>query len=262
MGVTRKTQGKREDRGATIGVALIYLMAVTVNELLATLYAPRWGLALHGSLLLIMLLHTAMIWEQPLRDLLLTLAFAPLIRMVSLTLPLIHFPLVYWYLLTSIPLFAAVYIAMRTLRYDGADVGMTVRRWWLQLPLALIGLGFGLTEYGILKPQPLAATFTLRDIWLPALILLVSTGFAEEIIFRGLMQRAARDVLGEFSVTYVSLLFAVLHVGYKSVTDVIFVFGVAIVFGYITERTRSIFGVSLAHGLTNIVLFLVGPFVL
>ena len=43
--------------------------------------------------------------------------------------------------------------------------------------------------------------------------------------------------------------------------DVVFVFGVALFFGYVVERTDSILGVSLSHGLTNIVLFLVAPFV-
>ena len=37
-------------------------------------------------------------------------------------------------------------------------------------------------------------------------------------------------------------------------------FVVALVFGWARERTGSIVGVSLAHGLTNIVLFLVMPF--
>ena len=243
-----------------LGVAMAYLGWVTANEVLTTYVEPRWGLVLHGALLLVMLVHTAFVWEQPLRDLLLTLSFAPLIRMVSLSLPLINFPLVYWYFLTSVPLFASVVIAMRTLRYDWRDVGITARGWGWQLPMGLLGLAFGVMEYNILAPKPLAAAFTLQDIWLPALILMVSTGFAEEIIFRGLMQRAARDALGEFSVAYVSLLFAVLHVGYKSLLDVVFVFAVAIVFGYITNKTRSIVGVSLAHGVTNIVLFLVAPF--
>jgi membrane protease YdiL (CAAX protease family) len=131
-----------------------------------------------------------------------------------------------------------------------------------QVPLILMGLLFGVAEYFILRPKPLAQALTLEQLWLPALILMVSTGFFEEIIFRGLMQRAAQDVLGGFTVTYVSLVFAVLHVGYKSVLDLVFVFAVAIVWGYIRERTHSIVGISLAHGLTNIVLFLVAPFLL
>lgn len=250
------------ERQTTLSVALLYLVAIATNEVLTTLYEPRWGLGLHSALLLVMLVHTAMVWERPLRDLLLTLSFAPLIRLVSLSLPLINFPVLYWYLITSVPLFVAVAIAMRTLRYDWRDVGVTWRGFLWQVPLGLMGVLFGFTEHVILRPKALAQALTLEQLWLPALILMVSTGFAEEIIFRGLMQRAGEDVLGGFNVAYVSLVFAVLHVGYKSLLDLVFVFGVAIVWGYIRERTHSILGVSLAHGLTNVVLFLVAPFVI
>lgn len=243
-----------------VRAALLYLGAVAANEILTTYVEPRLGLFLHSGLLLIMLVHTAFVWEQPLRDLLLTLSFAPLIRLLSLSLPLVQFPLVYWYLITSIPLFAAVHIARRTLRYDGADLGLTLRGWWWQIPLGAMGIVFGYMEHLILQPKALVKTFTLQDVWLPALILMVSTGFAEEVIFRGLMQRAAADALGRWGMPYVAALFAVLHIGYRSLLDVIFVFGVAIIFGYITDKSRSILGVSLAHGVTNVVLFLVVPF--
>jgi len=249
----------REGRTRLI-VSLVYLAAVTVNELLTTLARPQLGLVLHGALLVIILLHTAFVWDSPLRDLLLSLSFAPLIRLLSLSLPLFQFPLVYWYFITSVPLFVAVFITMRTLRYNRHDVGIRFGDWPLQVLLSVIGLLFGWMEHLILAPDPLAKALTLQQIWLPALILMVSTGFAEEVIFRGIMQRAAGGVMGPLSVPYVAFVFAVLHVGYKSLLDVIFVFGVAIVFGYITDKTRSIVGVSLAHGVTNIMLFLVAPF--
>jgi membrane protease YdiL (CAAX protease family) len=191
---------------------------------------------------------------------LLSLAFAPLIRLLSLSLPLADVPLVYWYLITSIPLFVATYIAMRTLDIDWRGVGVNLRALPLQLAVGVVGAAFGYMEYRILRPAPLARAFTLEQLWLPALILLFSTGFMEELIFRGVMQRAAQEALGGLHIAYVSALFAVLHVGYKSLLDVVFVFGVALFFGYVVERTDSILGVSLSHGLTNIVLFLVAPF--
>nr|MBC7245812.1 CPBP family intramembrane metalloprotease [Chloroflexota bacterium] len=240
-------------------MSLGYLIAITAAELLTTLFEPRVGLVLHG-VLLVVLLHTAFTWEFAMRDLLLSLGFAPLIRLLSLSLPLVNFPLVYWYLITSVPLFVTVILTMRTLRFSRYEVGVNLRALPLQLLVGLVGLLFGYMEYRILHPKPLAQSFTWEQLWLPALILMFSTGFIEELIFRGVMQRAAIDALDRFSILYVSALFAVLHVGYKSVLDVAFVFGVALFFGYIVKKTGSILGVSLAHGLTNIVLFLVAPF--
>ena len=89
---------------------------------------------------------------------------------------------------------------------------------------------------------------------------MICTGFAEELIFRGMMQQTVTEVLGRgWGIFYVAALFAVLHVGYHSLIDVVFVFGVAIFFGLTRAHTGSIVGVSLAHGMTNILLFLTMP---
>ena len=249
-----------EDKEVILKVALGYLGALAAAEVLTALIEPRGGLVLHGVLLVILLLHTALTWEHPSHGLLLSLAFAPLIRLLSLSLPLAGIPLVYWYSITSVPLFVAAVIALHTLRFSWGGIGVNLRALPVQLLVSLTGLAFGYIEYQILEPEPLARAFTWEQLWIPALILLVSTGFVEEVIFRGVMRRAATETLGRFGPLYVAVLFAVLHVGYKSLLDVLFVFGVALFFGWVVARTGSILGVTLSHGLTNIVLFLVVPF--
>jgi len=243
-----------------LAVALGYLAAITLAELLTTLTEPRIGLALHSMILIMLVLHAALTWDRPIHGLLVTLTFAPLIRLVSYSLPLFPFPLVDWYLITSIPLFVAAWLTARLLGLSRDTLGINLRRLPLQGLIALTGLSFGYIEYRILQPPALAASFTWQAILVPALILLVSTGFFEELVFRGLMQTTARQVLPRFGLLYVALVFAALHIGYKSPLDVLFVFGVGLFFGWATLRTGSILGVSLAHGLTNIVLFLVMPF--
>jgi LysM repeat protein len=123
-------------------------------------------------------------------------------------------------------------------------------------------VAFGLLEFFILRPDPLVDELTWEQVWLPALILLIFTGLFEELVFRGVMQRAADESLGRYGVVYIATLFAVLHLGYRSILDVIFVFGVGLFFSYVVSRTRSIVGVTLSHGLTNIGLFLVFPFLI
>jgi membrane protease YdiL (CAAX protease family) len=242
-----------------VQLALAYLAALTAAEVLTTLVEPRVGLVLHGVLLTALLIHTALTWEHPTHKLLLSLAFAPLIRLLSLSLPLARFPLVYWYFIISVPLFTAAALVALTLRLSWAEIGLRVRAVRLQALVGLTGLIFGYVEYQILKPAPLAQSLAWEQIWLPILILLVSTGFVEELIFRGVMQRAVTEALGRMGMLYVAALFAVLHIGYKSWVDVLFVFGVAIFFGWVVARTRSLLGVTLFHGLTNIMLFLVVP---
>jgi membrane protease YdiL (CAAX protease family) len=243
-------------------VALVYLAAIGLAEVLTTFAPPRSGLVSHAAVLLVILLHAARVEAKKEQAFLVSLAFAPLIRVISLSLPLENLPLLYWYPITSIPLFAAVLIAAPTLGFGWPVLGLNLRRWGLQLIIGLSGVVLGMFEYWILQPEPLVSSFEWTALLWPALILLISTGLLEEMIFRGLLQRASMDVLGVWGIGYVAILFAVLHTGYQSLPDVLFVAVVGLFFGWVVHRTRSLLGVTLAHGLTNILLFLVMPFVM
>ncbi len=236
-----------------------YLVLLMAAELVTNLGDPRWGLALYAVLLIALLIHTTLRWEHPVHRLLLSLTLVPLIRLLSLSLPLTRFPQIDWYLFTSLPLFVMAFMVMRSLGLTGRAVGLTRRGLPVQVAIGLTGLALGYAEYLILSPQPLIQELGWPQVWLPALILLVSTGLLEELLFRGILQRTALDALGAGGLAYVAALFAILHVGHRSELDIAFVFGVGIFFGWAVVKTGSILGVTLSHGLTNIMLFLVIP---
>jgi membrane protease YdiL (CAAX protease family) len=202
-------------------------------------------------------------WKHSVSRFILTLTIAPLIRITSLLLPLANFPeIYYWYLIVGVPLFAAAITALRTMRFSRKDVGLEIKRLPIQIPVILTGLSLGYIEYRILRPSAFLSgqNFNLRELWLPALSLIICTGFAQELIFRGVMQKMAVKQMGTWGgITYVAAIFAVLHIGYQSVPNLVFVFIVALFFGLVTLHTGSIIGVALAYGLTNIILFLTMP---
>jgi len=194
----------------------------------------------------------------------LALTLAPLIRILSLSLPLAVFPLIYRYAVVSFPLLAGAAAVAVLSGYRQRDLCLTwgSGRPFLQPLIGLAGVPLGLAEYFILHPQPLAPAPDPAAIWLPALILLVCTGFVEEFIFRGVMQKAATDLLGwKTALALVSFIFAVLHITHLSVVDVVFAFGIAAFFSTVVYRTGSLAGVTIAHGLTNITMYLIWPFV-
>jgi uncharacterized protein len=252
----------RQAAASPLYTALVYLVAVSLAEAIVSLTEPRVGMVLHGAILIALLVHATLHANGHFTKFLLALALAPLIRLVSLTLPLPDYPFVYWYFAVGAPLFIATFLIIRQANLDRKMLALKAGNLPVQLLIGLSGLGLGYVEYLILRPAPLAEELTLRFIWLPALILLVFTGILEEVIFRGVMQYTALRSLGRFGLWYVAILFAVLHMGYRSLLDVIFVFVVAMFFGIVTLRTGSLLGVSISHGLTNITLFLVFPFLL
>ncbi|MDY6907604.1 MAG: CPBP family intramembrane glutamic endopeptidase [Chloroflexota bacterium] len=251
-----------EYKGRVWVAALLYLAAIAGAELMTAVAHPIAGVILHIMLVIGLVIHASLTAVPQHRNLYLTLALAPLIRVLSLSVPLVEFSQIYWYAIIAVPLLIAAFTVVAMLRYRLDEVGLTFKRLRLQLLVATSGIPFGVAEYYILRPEPLVAGLSWGMVLLPALILLVGTGFVEEFIFRGVMQRSAGQAMGRWGWVYVAVMFAVLHTGYLLILDIVFVFVVGLFFAWIVIRTRSLLGVTLAHGITNILLYLVIPFVL
>lgn len=240
---------------------IVYLGALAGAEAVSVLLAPTWGIIFYFAILFTMVYSFAVIGEHGSQRLLLALGLAPLIRIVSLSMPLTEFSQIYWYLLTSIPVLAGVIAVIKTLGLRPSEVGLMVRAIPLQILVASAGIFFGLVAYLILKPEPLISSLNWQEIILPALIFLVAAGFVEELAFRGVMQRSAQ-ALGSWGWIYVAVLYSMLQIGQLSVQYWSFVLLAAVFFGWIVKRTGSILGVSLSHGLLNIGMYLIFPSVL
>jgi membrane protease YdiL (CAAX protease family) len=249
-------------------LALGTLAVFAAAELLTTYGSPIPGIALHALVLTTLIAAAGLTPESRQGEspshvsrLLYSLTLVPLIRILSLSMPLARFDPALWYLMAGLPVFLAAVVIMGPLGLRFRDVGLRTSWSALQPAVILLGFALGFLEYQILQPEPLIDDLTLAQFILPALILMVATGFLEEFLFRGLLQTIAAPVLGGATVLYVSLVFAILHIGYRSGTDAAFVLAIALIYGWVVRRTGSIMGVSVSHGITNIMLFLVVPFV-
>jgi membrane protease YdiL (CAAX protease family) len=240
-----------------------YFIAITGAELLVILYTPLAGLIFHSIILFWLLIQPVFMENTQQRDFLTAMSLVPLIRIISLAMPLVDLPQILWFPLIYFPLLIAVVITMKTINIKAKDIGIASRGLYWQIPAGLLlGLILGIIEFRILQPEPIKKHLSINEIWLPVLILFVTTGMVEELIFRGVLQKLAQDVMSVWGIVYISAIFAILHVGFYSVIDVVFVFFVAIIFAAIVKKTGSITGAIIAHGMTNTVLFVLGPFML
>lgn len=242
-----------------IRFAIIYLAAITGAEVITNLFNLVEGIVCHTVILAALVGHFSLAAESPGRKLLLALSLAPLTRIMSLSMPLAQFQQVYWYLAIYPPLFLAAWVAIRRLNFTAREIGFNARRLSLQLLIGLSGFIFGVAEYLILRPEPLISELTLGMVLLSVFVLLMGTGLVEEFVFRGVIQRTSIEALGGWGLPYVAFVFAILHMIHQSVLDIVFVFAVALFFGWVVKRTGSLLGVIIAHGITNILLFLVIP---
>ena len=68
------------------GLALVYLVALTLAELMTVMVAPQAGALIHLILLFMIMVHAAATWQRPIHRFLIGLLFVPLIRVISLSL--------------------------------------------------------------------------------------------------------------------------------------------------------------------------------
>ncbi len=252
-----------------VAVSFIYAFLIIGAEIIGVFAGPIPTAICDAIIILMLLGDYATLDEQvSYRRLLPALALLPLLRLLSLTMPVREIPQLYWYAMIGIPLLLAAIVATRTLELSWSDLGLSFTSrgrfmWLYQVTIAASGVPLSFAAFWLVpRPQPLPTTFTGLDLILAPIILFLFTGFAEEIIFRGILQQTARQVLGPFSTVYSSVLFAVMYIGSLSPAYVIFIGLVGLYFGWCVYRTGSLWGVVLAHSLLNIGVLLIWPFIL
>lgn len=207
-------------------------------------------------------------WElESLSTFLKTLILLPLIRIVGFSLPINESERAYSTVLISVPMFIAIFLLKKNLKIGRKNLGLTFpinneKNFFfvtIQILVALTGIPLGFFEYAILQPMPLVS-LTFENLLIFSFIFLISVGFLEELIFRGLIQKKAEELFGMRKGLFIAtFLFMIMHLSYNSFFYLTFTFFVGIFYGYVFQKTKNLFGISFSHGLINIIMFLVAP---
>jgi len=232
------------------------------------------GMIVHGCILFALLAHGTIgaiaTGNAPVSRMYTALAIAPLLRILSLCVPLVHFGIMSWFVIVGIPLFVAIFTYIRIRHIDKKSLGLASpdpAALYLEFAIIAAAIPLGWLEYQMLEPTIAVSPGTS---WIvPIIIFLVCTGFLEELLFRGLLQHtftAAMEGMGRGGggggmrgILAVSAIFGIFHIG-NSWLDCIFAGVVGLMYALVVRRTGSIYGVSISHGLINIMLFLVIPY--
>lgn len=245
----------------TWSLPLFVLFLTTIAELFITFTTPLAAMGLHVTAMFVLLYNVLHTLNPTRRRFQTVLLLIPLTRILFLALPLANLSRIYSSLAISIPLFIAIMMIIWQESWTREELGFTFNHLPLQAVTALSGLGFGLLQYQLIRPEPITTEPAWQAALIPALILMVSTGYLEELMFRGLLQNAALPILGHWpSILFVASLFAVLNLSYLPLFGVLLVFLIGLLFGLVVAHSRSIVGVTLAHGIMNITLFLIWPY--
>lgn len=179
-----------------------------------------------------------------------------------------------WFFLDQQLILPAVYyciilLCLRHLRSRGSPLGSPATYGFRRenagsgiLLGLLVGIPTGTMEYFILVPAPEGPFLNVGNLARDILYMVVFVGFAEELLFRGILQQDLADLLGWKSALLLSsLVFGIMHLTWRSVPEVLFTVCAGLVLGYIYHRTRNLAGPIVLHGVNNVMLVSIVPYI-
>jgi membrane protease YdiL (CAAX protease family) len=239
-------------------------LGIGLAELVTAYLDPWLGFVLYALILLALFFQATLDGDAPSCRFFLSLTLIPILRLVGLSLPLPTLQPVMRVLATAVPVSLAAILVIRYLPVRPAQIGLEPgeSRWGLlgHLLVAVTGVPLGLAQVWVLRSLPFLQTIAIARSGFLIALLVFCLGFLGELIFRGILLRTSRQVLGDgLGLLYVSLLASWLYVGYGGWPPVLLAFTYSLFFGWVVIRTRTIYAVSLAHGIANGVLVLLAP---
>ncbi|MBM2825960.1 MAG: amino terminal protease family [Dehalococcoidia bacterium] len=142
--------------------------------------------------------------------------------------------------------------------------GFTWRRAGQFIVLGLIlGIPTGVVEYLILTPSPATPGFELTYFLRDVLYMFAFVAVAEEVLFRGMIQKDLCEYLGPWmGIFLTALFFSIMHMTWRSVPELFFTLGAGLFLGYFRWKSGSLIGPLAWHGTNNVVLVAVMPYLL
>ncbi len=231
---------------------LVYGSVVVAAEIGLALVGTGAAAAIHASLLVVLAGHNAFS-SVPKDPQIPALMVVPLIRILSLVMPIGGLDPLAAYVLVGAPALIGVIGIARALGLDVRSLGLGMpAQPWVTVGIAATGVPLGLLLGGTMGPslaiggEPNAAMFLLV---VPLFVV-----FLEELTFRGLLQHVALVRAPNLGILIPNVLYAAMYLGSGSGAIAIAMGGIGILFGAAAWRTGSLWGVLGAHLLMRLVI--------
>jgi membrane protease YdiL (CAAX protease family) len=236
---------------------ILPVFLILLAELLIFLGKPNAAMPIHALNLILLILSSIYINNRIYPALMLL----PLFRLLNVAMPVFFDLTLYSYSMVYAPMFIPIYFLVKDGFVDRAEAGLTFKGFWFYLPLAIsVGFALGWGEYNIIHPQLMTPGASIKDILILIITMIFFVGIVEEFIFRSSLQTVLEVRLGSIAgLLLASVIFGFMHSGYQLPLELLYVSFAGVVFGLLFWLTKSLPIISLAHGVTNISLFLVVP---
>ncbi len=236
---------------------IVPVILVLLAEMLIFIGNPSAAMPVHALNLVILVLSSIYIDNKIFPALMLL----PLFRLLNVAMPVFFNLTLYSYAMVYAPMFIPMYFIVKEGFVGKEQAGLTFEKFWFYFPLALsIGFALGWGEYNVIHPQILTPGSNIKDVLILIVTMIFFVGLVEEFIFRSSLQTMMETRLGpKTGLIIASVIFGFMHSGYHLPLELLYVSFAGLVFGLLFWLTKSLPVISLAHGVTNISLFLITP---
>jgi hypothetical protein len=196
-------------------------------------------------------------------ELLEVLALVSLLRVVNLSFTLIPTTTLYWLVAIYGVMFIPIISVVAHRKLSRHDLGLNGGPQLTYLiPFgALVGVALALIEYHILANPALIPAYSL--VWLVELsvVMIFVVALVEGLLFRALLQPELVQRSGPIvGILITSIIFGAMQSGFANYYELLFAFGVGILFGVAFYKTKNLPFVITMQAVNNILLFGVLPF--
>ncbi|WP_305065242.1 CPBP family intramembrane glutamic endopeptidase [Methanococcoides sp.] len=236
-------------------------MVIILAELSLFLGHTKFSTWVHIILLLVLTLSTIVINDVDKQYLLRAFILISMLRILNLSMPVFFDMTLYTYVFVYAPLLIPAYVMVKGQELDMEYLGMSTAIKYYYLPVALlVSLIIALGEFMIIEPGYLIPDLSFFNLLKLSLVMVMFVGFIEELIFRAILQTKLEEILGDYrGLLLASILFGVMHSGYGTPYEMLFTAFAGLMLGYIYQRCRNLFLVSVTHGFINVILFGILP---
>jgi hypothetical protein len=121
----------------------------------------------------------------------------------------------------------------------------------------IVGIGVGTTEYFVLRLKVVIFE-NLFLVFSYVVFVMILVGFAEEILFRGMLQTYLEKLIPKFHAIFLaSVIFGLMHIGWLNPWEVVLAYGAGLIFGLFAYYFNSLITPITAHFFGNVVLYLI-----
>ena len=243
-----ESAGGQGEYAGLFGV-IAYTSVLLIAEVSTSRLGPIPGAMLDAALVPLLLAHFALRPDAPYRRMFPALALIALLRTLSIAAVVPRLPEYWWYAAVGLPVLAGALLASRLIDAPSVRLAITIRRPEFDTILGLLGFPIGLVGYAALRPDALLKSGDPLSILVVMAVLTVFGGFLEELVYRGILQRAAIDAFGSqwAGIFFAATLGALMYWGTGEFAYMFVIWLLGIGYGLALVRGASLWGIAASH---------------